>query len=174
MKGEPATDRSCGTCTACCKWYEVKEIKKPEKEWCTHCDIGKGCRIYPDHPKACQEFLCMWRAGGGGESDRPDRSQLILDEFDLGASFGYEIVGYGLVVTEMRDGAVEKSALFAKAKRAALCAGSSIWIRRHRANDELYLAESLAISDAFIQKLLDARIRVFRYRSAMPIIELGG
>lgn len=81
-------DRKCGGCTACCKTHEVVEIKKPRGVWCTHCDIGKGCRIYLERPQACKSFRCLWLRGVGDERDRPDRSKVVW--------------GYGPWITETR------------------------------------------------------------------------
>lgn len=51
----------CGSCTACCRIYAIAEM--PEKkagDWCKHCDIGKGCKIYDQRPPTCVEFKCLW------------------------------------------------------------------------------------------------------------------
>jgi hypothetical protein len=32
----------------CCKVLPIAALEKPEQSWRTHCDIGKGCRIYAD------------------------------------------------------------------------------------------------------------------------------
>jgi hypothetical protein len=53
------TDNSCGTCNACCKAFAIPELKKAG-EWCKHCNIGVGCRIYENRPEACITFECLW------------------------------------------------------------------------------------------------------------------
>jgi hypothetical protein len=72
-------NRSCSGCTACCKTHAVFEIKKPMGTWCSHCNPGQGCRIYPKHPKSCAEFECQWLKGFGKNEDRPDRTKIVLD-----------------------------------------------------------------------------------------------
>jgi hypothetical protein len=54
-------DRSCEGCTQCCKLMAVHELAKPAGEWCRHCDIGAGCRIYGARPEDCRTFYCGWR-----------------------------------------------------------------------------------------------------------------
>ena len=38
----PAFKRTCGTCTLCCKVYDIPAVAKPMGKWCDHCDVGKG------------------------------------------------------------------------------------------------------------------------------------
>src|SRR5215475_13720877 len=52
--------RECGGCTLCCKIPRIDEVVKASNEWCRHCDIGKGCKIYGTRPKVCQDFKCWW------------------------------------------------------------------------------------------------------------------
>jgi hypothetical protein len=73
------SQRSCGGCTACCKPIAVLEINKPLGEWCEHCSIGVGCRIYAEKPTSCGGFRCEWLKGFGEENDRPDHTKVILD-----------------------------------------------------------------------------------------------
>jgi len=53
--------RACGSCTLCCRLFAVPEVLKPRDVWCRHCVIGHGCGIYPDWPKVCNDFFCLWR-----------------------------------------------------------------------------------------------------------------
>lgn len=72
--------RSCGDCQACCTVVGVQELDKPHWTRCQHqCDIG--CAIYPDRPRTCRGYSCLWAAGllEGGEERRPDRLGIILD-----------------------------------------------------------------------------------------------
>lgn len=55
-----ASQRSCGTCTLCCKVYRIDDLGKPAGKWCAHCAIGSGCTIYDDRPQQCRAFDCMW------------------------------------------------------------------------------------------------------------------
>ena len=56
----PANERTCGTCTMCCKVYRIPILNKQEGKWCAHCAIGSGCRIYEDRPEQCRSFVCLW------------------------------------------------------------------------------------------------------------------
>jgi hypothetical protein len=52
--------RICGGCSLCCKVMGVPEIKA-DHEWCAHAKLGGGgCKIYPDRPERCRDFLCQW------------------------------------------------------------------------------------------------------------------
>ena len=57
--------RNCGNCNMCCKLPEInfKELKKKSFEWCKHCEIGVGCKIYDTRPKGCRKFYCFWQEG---------------------------------------------------------------------------------------------------------------
>jgi hypothetical protein len=75
---------SCGTCSLCCKLYEVPEIAKPFDTWCRHCKPGKGgCSIYTSRPAVCRNFQCLWLQGWFGNGDRldemwkPSRSKMV-------------------------------------------------------------------------------------------------
>ena len=74
-----ATDRICGSCTACCRTHGVSEIKKPAGKLCIHCDLGKGCKIYTNRPPSCAGFECQWLQGYGKPEDRPNRSKIVVD-----------------------------------------------------------------------------------------------
>lgn len=50
-------------------------------EWCQHCDIGKGCKIYEQRPVECRDFTCGWLNNAGklfGEHWFPVKSHLIV------------------------------------------------------------------------------------------------
>jgi hypothetical protein len=76
----------CGECTACCRVFAIAEL--PEKkagDWCQHCAIGKGCKIYEQRPPTCAEFQCLWlisQSRGGAERMepelRPDRCKVVF------------------------------------------------------------------------------------------------
>lgn len=76
-----ATKRACGSCTACCKAPELitREYYKPPGKWCKHCNIGRGCKIYPERYEPCRDFECQWLLGFGAEEERPDRCHYMLD-----------------------------------------------------------------------------------------------
>jgi hypothetical protein len=52
--------RSCGTCTLCCRLPEIAELSKPANAWCVNCTAGQGCSIYDERPQLCRDFLCLW------------------------------------------------------------------------------------------------------------------
>ena len=76
----------CGGCTACCRVFEIPELKKPAGTWCQHCAIGKGCKIYDDRPQMCVEFECLWLLSQKREDPRehlppelrPDKSKVVF------------------------------------------------------------------------------------------------
>jgi hypothetical protein len=55
-----APGKACGTCNLCCKLPLIDELAKPAGVWCSHCEIGRGCRIYPERPVGCRTFFCLW------------------------------------------------------------------------------------------------------------------
>jgi hypothetical protein len=75
---------ACGTCTACCRIFSISELNKPAGKWCTHCDIGKGCRIYKDRPVTCVTFKCLWLYSQDEGNDpfpeelRPDKCKVVF------------------------------------------------------------------------------------------------
>lgn len=71
--------RACGTCTLCCKILGITELAKPKGEWCRHCDVGRGCRIYDGRPPSCRTFICGYLGWpGAGEHWFPARSGMLL------------------------------------------------------------------------------------------------
>ena len=54
--------RSCNACTMCCWMLGIKEIAKPERTPCPHCEAGAGCGIYAGRPAVCREFYCGYLA----------------------------------------------------------------------------------------------------------------
>lgn len=53
-------NRTCGTCTLCCRLPEIEEFDKPANAWCENCVEGQGCAIYDERPQLCRDFLCQW------------------------------------------------------------------------------------------------------------------
>ena len=73
------SDRTCGDCTLCCKLMGVSAINKPVNKWCQYCEIGIGCKIYPERPEPCKEFDCMWLVSVGlPEFMKPSKSHVVL------------------------------------------------------------------------------------------------
>jgi hypothetical protein len=76
---QPAPGRSCGSCTMCCKVLGITELAKPVGKWCSHCDIGKGCKIYDVRPQECQTFHCLWLTDNRlADHWKPDRSRMVI------------------------------------------------------------------------------------------------
>ena len=58
------TERTCGTCSLCCKLAYIPELNKSIDSWCRHARPGAGgCSIYPDRPTSCRNFTCGWLVG---------------------------------------------------------------------------------------------------------------
>ena len=73
----------CGSCTLCCKLPDIPELDKPRDQWCRHCAIGTGCRIYESRPVPCREFNCLWLESQKEAKPlplalRPDKSKMVL------------------------------------------------------------------------------------------------
>ena len=69
----------CGNCTLFCKTVGVEELRKPLGEWCPHCLVGKGCKIYDTRPAECRQWDCMWLSGAFGDQPDlpPDRCKVV-------------------------------------------------------------------------------------------------
>jgi hypothetical protein len=88
MSDAPATEssnarvvpgRECGSCSLCCKVYNIPEIEKPAGKWCLHCKPGKGCVIHDALPHQCAEFNCLWRTQESiGPAWKPDQAKMVL------------------------------------------------------------------------------------------------
>ncbi|MDB5590450.1 hypothetical protein [Enterovirga sp.] len=76
---EPAPGRECGTCTLCCKVYDVPSLLKPAGQWCRHCRPGRGCGIHETRPQHCRSFHCLWMTQGWlGPDWKPERAKMVL------------------------------------------------------------------------------------------------
>ena len=80
MTADPqGAQRSCGTCTLCCKLLRIAEIDKPHGVWCSHARPGQGCAIYADRPKECRTFHCGYLAAPDLPDDwHPVKSKIVL------------------------------------------------------------------------------------------------
>ncbi len=71
--------RQCGECTLCCKVFTIGALAKPMGQWCTHCDIGSGCRIYDSRPEVCRTFNCSWLVSAGmAEEWKPSLCGMVI------------------------------------------------------------------------------------------------
>lgn len=83
---EPVAARSCDGCTLCCKIFGIPELAKPRHQWCSHCAIGEGCRIYEARPASCREFVCGWLVDASvPEHWKPSTSRMVLTSENGGA-----------------------------------------------------------------------------------------
>jgi hypothetical protein len=75
----PAPGRDCGTCTLCCKVFDVPSVPKPMGKWCQHCLPGRGCGIHETRPEHCRAFHCLWMTGDWlGPEWKPERCKFVL------------------------------------------------------------------------------------------------
>ena len=63
---------SCGTCTFCCTQVGVRELGKPKGIKCRHETESQGCAIYPERPKSCRMFNCLWLVSRQWKIPLPD------------------------------------------------------------------------------------------------------
>lgn len=52
-------------------------------DWCKHCEIGHGCKIYNNKPKGCNDFRCRWLLGEFADSSRPDLVGIVVGDILL-------------------------------------------------------------------------------------------
>ena len=79
FKVEPALGRNCGSCTLCCKVFEVPVLEKPAGSWCKHCQPGKGCGIWETRPDHCRAFYCLWMTQSWLAPEwKPDISKIVI------------------------------------------------------------------------------------------------
>jgi hypothetical protein len=73
----PVLDRSCGSCTLCCRVLEIQALNKPAGVLCRH-NTGTGCGIYTQRPETCARWHCLWRRINAlPDTLRPDRSGVM-------------------------------------------------------------------------------------------------
>ena len=75
--------KSCGECQACCWFFPLAFLNKPERTKCPH-QCEKGCAIYDQerHP-VCKTFFCEWlQRPQWGEELRPDKCGIIYQRKD--------------------------------------------------------------------------------------------
>ena len=75
----PAPGRACGTCTLCCKVYDVPDVQSVSGEWCRHTRAGRGCGIHETRPNHCRAFFCLWMTEGWlGPEWKPEKAKMVL------------------------------------------------------------------------------------------------
>ena len=71
--------RSCDGCTMCCKLLRIDAFDKPKSQWCVHCDIGSGCKIYEERPSECRDFNCGFLTEAHiGDHWKPAKSKMVI------------------------------------------------------------------------------------------------
>lgn len=79
FKAEPAPGRACGTCTLCCKVYDVPSVPKSMGKWCQHCVPGRGCGIHETRPDHCRAFHCLWMTENWlGPEWKPEQAKFVM------------------------------------------------------------------------------------------------
>jgi hypothetical protein len=74
-----APGKSCGSCTKCCKLLAITELKKRPGEQCRHVAPGLGCKIYPERPGSCRNFICGWLLDPNmGPDLKPEKCHVIF------------------------------------------------------------------------------------------------
>ena len=58
----------------------IEWLDKPVGQWCQHCAVGTGCRIYESRPSECPGARnCAYLLSGHiGEEWKPERSKIVL------------------------------------------------------------------------------------------------
>jgi hypothetical protein len=76
--------RECGSCTLCCKVYDIPELDKAAGKWCKHCKPGRGCAIHDSLPDLCSTFNCLWRTKGELPAYwKPEQSKMVVSIYPL-------------------------------------------------------------------------------------------
>jgi len=81
IEANPVEGKACGSCTMCCKLFEINWLDRPKPagKWCPHCRPGQGCAIWNELPAGCSAYYCIWRLDPDlGPEWRPDRARFIL------------------------------------------------------------------------------------------------
>ena len=73
-------NRTCGTCTLCCRVLPIKDLDKPANVRCQHQTAFKGCAIYRRRPMSCRLWSCRWLVDPTtSDLRRPDRAHYVID-----------------------------------------------------------------------------------------------
>ncbi len=74
----PVAGRQCGDCAMCCKLGSIKEVNKPDGQWCQHCSTRKGCDIYETRPEVCRTYYCYYMLSTLNEDWRPTTCKFMV------------------------------------------------------------------------------------------------
>lgn len=81
LEAVPDPAKSCGSCSLCCKLFDIDWLEKPKPagKWCHHCKPGTGCSIWQVLPERCAQYYCIWRIDPALAPEwRPDRARFLL------------------------------------------------------------------------------------------------
>lgn len=98
-------DRSCGTCTLCCRVLEIQALDKSAGILCRH-NTGTGCGIYLKRPVSSARWHCLWRRISAlPDTLRPDRSGVMfsLDSRSHAAKAPDAVCIVGRAVHDVQD-----------------------------------------------------------------------
>lgn len=72
------SERTCGPCTLCCRFFGVPEMDKPAGIACGHrCEAG--CAVHAARPQSCRNFECFWLMDDSLPEDmRPDLCGVVV------------------------------------------------------------------------------------------------
>ncbi len=89
---EPAPGRTCGSCTLCCKVYDVPAVESVAGQWCRHTKAGRGCGIHETRPQHCRNFHCLWMTESWlGPEWKPDRAKMVLSLDPVSRSMNVQV-----------------------------------------------------------------------------------
>jgi hypothetical protein len=72
-------NRSCGSCSLCCKVVSIPMFGKAAGQWCSHAKPGKGCGIHASRPFVCRGAYCHWMMTPGlGPEWKPDVAKFAI------------------------------------------------------------------------------------------------
>lgn len=77
-----SSQRTCGTCTLCCKLLPVGDLDKRANQVCRYQRSGKGCTVHGQRvqPFSCRIWSCGWLTNNDAEElARPDHSRYVID-----------------------------------------------------------------------------------------------
>jgi hypothetical protein len=120
MSFEPVAGRECGECWYCCQYLTVDspDMQKLPSVLCSNYAKGEGCRIYPDRPTPCREYLCGWRKMAYLDDGwRPDRSGVVISLKGDDVPEGFQAPALVLLMIEP-ERALARPALFNLIKHA--------------------------------------------------------
>lgn len=67
----------------CCNLLHIPWMDSPAGDWCKHCDVGKGCKIYNKAPTKCLAFRCAYNQMEKASVNlRPDKCGIIFEKIE--------------------------------------------------------------------------------------------